>query len=226
LPPSAPGSRPFSPAQIRETVSKLSDEQLWWRPNESSNSVGNLILHLSGSINYYLNHNFGGLAFDRDREQEFAERRQIPRQELLATFDGMVANAVKTFDGLTVERLSDPSPEPRQSEIVFQDLLNIAIHVSTHAGQIVWIAKMLTGGGLDDVWMRSPPAKGAPGGGHECASAMDSPHAHRDLRHRRRRRLFSAGGLLRQAKTVTFIATRRHARGPPHSRPARRLHQR
>lgn len=149
------------PAQIRETVSKLSDEQLWWRPNESSNSVGNLILHLSGSLNHYLNHNFGGLAFDRDREQEFAERRNIPREELLAIFDGMVANAVKTFDGLTVDRLGDPSPEPRQSEIVFQDLLNIAIHVSTHAGQIVWIAKMLTGGGLDDVWMRSHREGGA-----------------------------------------------------------------
>ncbi len=148
------------PVQVREAVAKLTDEQLWWRPNESSNSVANLILHLSGSLNLYLNHNLGGLDYDRNREQEFAERRPIPRAELLAIFDGMVANAVKTFDGLTVDRLGDPSPEPRQSEIVFQDLIGIAVHLSTHVGQILWIAKMLSGGGLDDVWMRAHREQG------------------------------------------------------------------
>jgi uncharacterized damage-inducible protein DinB len=143
------------PAQVREAVSKLSDEQLWWRPNESSNSVGNLVLHLSGSLNHYLNRNLGGIEFDRNREQEFAERRSIPRAELRAVFDGMVANAGKTFDGLTVERLGDASPEPRQSEIVVQDLINIAVHFSTHTGQILWITKMLSGASMDDLWMRA-----------------------------------------------------------------------
>jgi len=51
------------PAQVREAVSKLTDDQLWWRPNEESNSVGNLVLHLSGSLNLYLNHNLGGLPY-------------------------------------------------------------------------------------------------------------------------------------------------------------------
>ena len=148
------------PAQVREVVSKLSDEQLWWRPNESSNSVGNLVLHLSGSLNHYLNRNLGGLQFDRNREGEFAERRTIPRAELLAIFDAMVANAERTFDGLTVERLGEPSPEPRQSEIVVQDLINIAVHFSTHTGQILWIAKMLLDGGLDDLWMRAHREQG------------------------------------------------------------------
>lgn len=148
------------PAQIREAVSKLTDDQLWWRPNESSNSVGNLVLHLSGSLNHYLNYLIGGVPYDRDREKEFAERRHIPREELLAIFDGMVSNAEKTFDGITVERLGDPSPEPRQSEIVMEDLIGIAAHVSTHTGQILWIAKMLTGGGLDDVWMRAHREQG------------------------------------------------------------------
>jgi hypothetical protein len=149
------------PGQIREGVSKLSDEQLWWRPNESSNSVGNLVLHLTGSLNHYLNHNLGGVAFDRNREQEFAERRAIPRAELLAAFDGMVAGAVKTFDTITVDRLGDASPEPRQSEIVFQDLINIAVHLSAHTAQILWITKMLIDGGLDDVWMRAHRDGGA-----------------------------------------------------------------
>jgi hypothetical protein len=112
-------------------------------------------LHLSGSLNHFLNRNIGGFPYDRNRDGEFAERGPVSRAELLATFDGMVAKADKTFDALTVERLGDLSPEQWQNEIVVEDLIGIAVHLSTHVGQIVWIAKMLSGGGLDDVWMRS-----------------------------------------------------------------------
>ncbi len=143
------------PVQVREAIGKLTDEQLWWRPNEDSNSVGNLVLHLTGSLNHFLNRNLGGIAYDRNREQEFAERRTIPRAELLAMFDEMVANGAKTLDGITVERLGDPSPEQKMYDLVVEDLVSIVAHFATHTGQILWIAKMLSGGGLDDVWMRA-----------------------------------------------------------------------
>src|SRR6185503_7833640 len=97
----------------------------------------------------------GGLDFTRDRPAEFNERREIPKAELLARFDEMVANAEKTFDSLTVERLGDPSPEPKMYTIAFEDVLNVAIHLSNHAGQIVWIAKMLDAQAIDEVWMRT-----------------------------------------------------------------------
>lgn len=143
------------PAQVRAAVDALDDEQLWWRPNETSNSIGNLILHLSGSLNLYLNRNLGGIEYERDRAAEFAERRHIPRAELLATFDGMVANAEKTFERLTPERLSEPTTDPKLYTLVAEELINIAVHVATHTGQIVWIAKGLKDGALDEVWMRT-----------------------------------------------------------------------
>ena len=149
------------PAQAREAAAKLTDEQLWWRPNDASNSVGNLMLHLSGSLNHYLNRNLGGLAYDRDRAAEFSERGPMPREELLARFDGMVSEAEKTFGGLTAERLGQPSPEPKMHAIVVEDLVSIAVHLSTHVGQILWITKMLTGGSLDDLWMRAHRDGGA-----------------------------------------------------------------
>src|SRR5687768_4318028 len=86
------------PAQIRAAVEKLTDEQVWWRPNEASNSIGNLLLHLAGSLNHFLNRNLGGLDYTRDRAAEFSERRAIPKDDLVALFDEMVANAVRTFD--------------------------------------------------------------------------------------------------------------------------------
>jgi uncharacterized damage-inducible protein DinB len=143
------------PAQIRQCVEALDDEQIWWRPNEGENSIGNLVLHLSGSLNHYLNRNVGGFAYDRDRAAEFAERRQIPKAELLQVFDDMVAKAEQTFNALRPERLGEPSPEPTMHKLVVGDLLNIAVHVANHTGQIVWITKMLREGSVDEVWMHT-----------------------------------------------------------------------
>lgn len=143
------------PAQVRAAVEDLTDEQIWWRPNETSNSIGNLILHLSGSLDHYLNRGLGGFEFQRDRSAEFAERRNVPKAELLRRFGEMVERAEKTFEKLGPERLTDPSPEQKMYSIVFEDLLSVATHFANHAGQMVWIAKMLGEGSLDDVWIRT-----------------------------------------------------------------------
>lgn len=149
------------PAQIRAAVEPLTDDQLWWRPNETSNSIGNLLVHLTGSLNHYLGRNIGGIPFDRDRAAEFAERRHLPKAEVMASFEEMISRAERTFDGLTPERLSEPSPEPAMHELVIEDLLNAAMHLSTHTGQIVWIAKMLAEGSVREVWIKSHRNEGA-----------------------------------------------------------------
>jgi hypothetical protein len=141
------------PAEVRDCLALLDDEQIWWRPNEQSNSVGNIVLHVSGSLNYYLNRNLGGFGYNRDREAEFAERRTIPKAELLAIFDDMVSKAEKTLDRLPIERLGDASPEPKMHKNVMDDVINIAVHLSNHVGQILWITKMLRGDAVHDVWM-------------------------------------------------------------------------
>ncbi|HEX3584183.1 MAG TPA: DUF1572 family protein [Thermoanaerobaculia bacterium] len=141
------------PAEVHDCLALLDDEQIWWRPNEQSNSIGNIVLHVSGSLNFYLNKNLGNIDYSRDREAEFAERRAIPKAELLAVFDDMVAKAERTFDGLTLERLGDVSPEPKMHKSVVEDVVSIAVHLANHVGQILWITKMLRGDEVKDLWM-------------------------------------------------------------------------
>ena len=148
------------PAQIRACLDKLSDDEIWSRPNEQSNSVGNLVLHLTGSLNHYLNRGLGGIEFNRDRDAEFAERQHIPRDELRERFDDMVRKAEQTFTTITSERLAQPSLEPKMNRLVVEDLINIASHMATHTGQILWITKMFRGG-MDDVWMKTHRNLGA-----------------------------------------------------------------
>jgi uncharacterized damage-inducible protein DinB len=146
------------PTEVHDCLGLLDDEQIWWRPNEQSNSIGNIVLHVTGSLNYYLNKNLGGIDYNRDREAEFAERRSIPKAELLALFDDMVAKAEQTLDALTLERLGDPSPEPKMHKSVMEDVINIAVHLANHVGQILWITKMLRGSAVQDVWMAAHKA--------------------------------------------------------------------
>lgn len=149
------------PEQIRTCLDQLSDDEVWSRPNEQSNSVGNLVLHLTGSLNHYLNHLLGTLDFRRNRAQEFAERKRIPKDELRNRFDDMVRNAEATFEAIPAGRLMDPSTAPEMNRYVVEDLLNIAVHVSTHTGQILWIAKSFRGGALDELWMKTHKSSGA-----------------------------------------------------------------
>lgn len=149
------------PAQVRAAVDKLDEEQIWWRPNEKSNSVGNLILHLSGSLNLYLNKNIGGIEYRRDRDGEFAARGPMPKAELLRIFNDMVAKAEQTFSKIKPGDLSGPSKEPERYDFLVDDLISILTHVANHVGQILWITKMLQEGALDEVWMRAHKREGA-----------------------------------------------------------------
>jgi uncharacterized damage-inducible protein DinB len=148
------------PAQVRTALEKLDEEQIWWRPNEKSNSVGNLVLHLSGSLNLYLNKHIGGIDYRRDRDAEFAERGPMPKQELLRVFNDMVSKAEQTFAKITPDALTGPATDPEKNTLLIEDLIGILTHVANHTGQILWITKMLQDGSLNEVWMKTHKHEG------------------------------------------------------------------
>jgi uncharacterized damage-inducible protein DinB len=147
------------PAQVRSSIETLTDEQLWWRPNEHANSAGNLVLHVSGSMRHYLARGVGGFEYDRDRPAEFAERGPIPREQLLSTFDEAISQAEKVFDSFDTARFLSPSDEPDYVPTIFDVVYNVAIHLATHTGQIVYIAKLLNEGSLDELWIKAHKGK-------------------------------------------------------------------
>src|SRR5678816_880497 len=63
--------------KIERCLEKLTDEQIWWRANEESNSIGNLILHLCGNARQWIICGVGSGLDHRDRDSEFAQREII-----------------------------------------------------------------------------------------------------------------------------------------------------
>jgi uncharacterized damage-inducible protein DinB len=147
------------PSQIRACVEELSEEQLWWRPNEQTNSVGNLVLHLSGSMRHYLSRGVGGIEYQRDRPSEFADRGSMSKEQLLATFDETIGQAAQTLQSFDTSRFLDATDEQNYVPTVFDAIFNISIHLATHAGQIIYITKMLKEGSLDELWIRAHKGK-------------------------------------------------------------------
>lgn len=147
------------PSQIRACVEELTDEQLWWRPNEQANSVGNLVLHLSGSMRHYLSRGVGGFEYQRDRPAEFADRGSMSKEQLLAIFDETIGQAAQTLQSFDTSRFLDTTDEQNYVPTVFDAIFNIAIHLATHAGQIVYVTKMLKEGSLDELWIRAHKGK-------------------------------------------------------------------
>lgn len=142
------------PRQISECVEQLNDEQLWWRPNEEANSVGNLVLHLSGSIRHYLSREIAGVEFKRDRASEFAERGPLPKSDLLSIWNEAVQEVSRVLDGFDPSRFVQTTSEPQYVPTMFDLIYNVSIHMATHAGQIVWVTKMLEEGKVDELWIR------------------------------------------------------------------------
>jgi uncharacterized damage-inducible protein DinB len=148
------------PAQIRSCLEQLDDEQLWWRPNEQSNSVGNLALHVRGAVMHFLCRGVGGLEYNRDRAAEFATS-VMPKEQLLKMFDEMTEKAEQTFAALNKSRLAEASIEPAYYSTIFEDLFGVAIHMAVHTGQIVYVTKLLKQGSINELWSQTHRSLGA-----------------------------------------------------------------
>jgi len=87
--------------RLRSSVESLTDEQVWWRPNDASNSIGNLILHLNGNVSQWLIASFSGVDDARNRSAEFAERNAIPPAALLEQLGATMDEASAVLSRLT-----------------------------------------------------------------------------------------------------------------------------
>src|SRR5215813_11062509 len=129
--------------RLRSCVESLSDEQVWWRPNEASNSIGNLILHLNGNVRQWLVSSFSRLDDVRNRPAEFSERQLIPASALLATFDTTLAEASEVLASLTEADLLMTLQIQGYTVTGLQAVYQVVEHFGMHYDQILYITKLL-----------------------------------------------------------------------------------
>jgi len=127
---------------VRELAAGLSDEQFWLRPLEPSNSVGHLVLHLTGNLNHFVGAKLGNTGYMRDREREFTETNLASKEAALAKLDEAVATFRRVVDGLSAEQLTAEHAETRFGPVV-QALVHLVSHFALHRGQISYLARLV-----------------------------------------------------------------------------------
>lgn len=131
--------------RLARAVRRLDADDLWWRPNDVSNSVGNLVLHLAGNLRQWVVSGVGGAADVRRRQEEFEPGTALEGEEVLAEVEEVVDRAA------AVLRAADPGDllvtrSIQGMEVTGMEAVYHAVeHFSMHTGQILWIVKLRTG---------------------------------------------------------------------------------
>jgi hypothetical protein len=131
--------------RLHGCVESLTEEQTWWRPNEGSNSVGNLILHLNGNVRQWLVASFNRMEDARDRPAEFAERQLIPPAGLLEKLGETMQEASAVLLRLTEADLLSTFQIQGYTVSGLQAVYQVVEHFGMHYGQILYITKLVRG---------------------------------------------------------------------------------
>ena len=129
--------------KIERCLERLTDEEVWWRANPESNSVGNLLLHLAGNVRQWIVSGIGGEPDARVRQQEFDERAIIPRGELLSRLQQTLGEVDEVLSRLDAGRLLERRKIQGSRVTVLEAIFHVVEHFSMHTGQIILLTKML-----------------------------------------------------------------------------------
>ena len=129
-------------AKLRTAVEALPAEALWWRANDQSNSVGNLLLHLAGNVREWIVSGVGGAPNVRHRAGEFEARSGHDARALLAALDQTLDEADAVLAGLSPADLGASRAIQGRDVTIFEAVYHVVEHFSMHVGQIIFVAKL------------------------------------------------------------------------------------
>lgn len=126
-----------------EIAAYSSEEAIWQKADGITNSAGNLSLHLSGNLQYFLGAVLGGTEYIRDREFEFAGK--VSRQELLDDLDAALTSVIETLDGIPDYELKNNYPQEIGGNTFTIEgfFLHLYGHLNYHLGQINYHRRLL-----------------------------------------------------------------------------------
>lgn len=148
--------------KIKHCLGQLTDEQVWWRPNEAQNSIANLVLHLCGNIRQWIVSGVGGAADVRERSREFSERTPIPRAELIRRLDEVAGEADAVLAGVTDRQLLQAHRIQGFDETPLSAIFDSLAHLQGHTQEIICLTRLQLGTAYRFAWVPTTREQGAP----------------------------------------------------------------
>jgi uncharacterized damage-inducible protein DinB len=130
--------------RIEKCLQLLSEENVWKKPNEAGNSVGNLITHLCGNITQYIISSLGNMEDNRLRDEEFSVKGGYTKEQLFKKLAVTIEDAVRIMQTLDESELMHIRSVQCFQLSAIGSILHVAEHYSYHTGQIALITKLIT----------------------------------------------------------------------------------
>jgi uncharacterized damage-inducible protein DinB len=134
------------PTKIRRCLDALPPDALWRRADEGSNSIGNLLLHLTGNVRQWIVSSVGGAPDARFRRGEFDARDGDDAESLFAALRATLDDADEVIASLTAERLLERRTVQGREVSVLEAVYHVVEHFALHTGQIILLTKQYAPG--------------------------------------------------------------------------------
>lgn len=137
--------------KIQLALSRLSDEAVWRKVKEGTNSIGNLCLHLAGNEYHNIACSIGGHPYVRDRSAEFLAEGGPAHKELSEQLALVRSKSREVLSSISMEELTrdvnvnyPPDAGIASFTRPMQELLyHTTVHYGYHTGQIVYMTRLL-----------------------------------------------------------------------------------
>jgi len=125
---------------VRELATPLTETQFWTKPFPFGNSLGHLVLHLTGNLNYYIGAQITDTGYVRDRPREFSETAPPSKDDVLRKLDEAITMVVGTIRSQSAKDWSASySGTGADARDRFEMVLQCATHLHHHIGQMMYL---------------------------------------------------------------------------------------
>ena len=127
--------------RVEKALRALPHDKVYVKPFAFGNSVGHLVLHLTGNLNHYIGAQIAGTGYVRDRPREFTEPAPPPPDEALRRFHEAVGMVVRTLRAQSETDLQLPVIYDPPIQTRLGMFLVCVSHINNHVGQMAYLVQ-------------------------------------------------------------------------------------
>jgi hypothetical protein len=146
--------------RIYHGIDQLNNQQIWHRPSSNSNSIGIILQHLNGNLNQWICSAVGGEEYQRNRGEEFKEKDHLSKKDIIIKTDQLKEKITGIISQIPAGSLLSYRRIQGFDETVMSALITALTHLELHAGQIIYISKLILGNDYKESWKPASPEQG------------------------------------------------------------------
>jgi uncharacterized damage-inducible protein DinB len=129
--------------RVEKAMRALPKEKVYVKPFPFGNSLGHLVLHLTGNLNHYIGAKIARTGYVRNRPLEFSDPNPPPPEVALEKFRDAIDLVARTMQAQSAEDWAAPIDSEHPIQTRFGLFLVVVAHLNNHIGQMSWLLQQM-----------------------------------------------------------------------------------